>query len=321
MTMKESIALPGWIDSVYFRTIHVRYRVLNRGYIGNPGDRKIRAVLKAVLQSQSPCLDQRHMVCSRCPQRGSCVFFQLVVDQSEFMPYIVHIDDPAEWLGLTEPGKEQGFDIRVIGHKSRLADQIAGYLMRKPFFSFDAAGGERVWFELASVDHKYGGKEIRAGDLIEDYTKRCPWNGDEIPRLRIEFVTPVEIRQAGKIMGRPEDLTFDVFLKALHKRIGGLAKAYCGFEGRSIPSLEDLGVGNGLIRTDSDGIRFASLKPRAKDCPGEGKGPEYIGGFKGTLSFKGNLTPYLYLILLGEALHIGKKTTQGLGHYRIRGIN
>ena len=318
--MKESITSSGWINSIYFRTIHVRYRVLNRGYIGNPGDRKIRAVLKAILQSQSPCLDQRHMVCNRCLQRESCIFFQLVVDQSEFMPYIVHIGDPTEWLGLAEPGKEQGFDIRVIGHKSGLADQIAGYLMRKPFFSFDAVGEERVRFELASVDHRYGGKGIRVKDLIKDYTKRGLWNGDEISRLCIEFVTPVEIRQAGKIMGRPGDLTFDVFLKALYRRIGGLARAYCGFEGR-ITSLEDLGVANGLIRTDSDGIRFASLKPRTKDCPGEGKGPEYIGGFKGTLSFKGDLTPYLYLILLGEALHLGKKTTQGLGQYRIRGIN
>lgn len=320
MTMKESITLPGWINSIYFRTIHVRYRVLNRGYIGNPGDRKIRAVLKAILQSQSPCLDQRHMVCSRCPQKESCIFFQLVVDQSEFMPYIVHVDDPTEWLGLAGPGKEQGFDIRVIGHKSRLADQIAEYLMRKPFFSFDAVGKERIRFELASVDHKHEGKEIRVKDLIKDYTKRCLWNGDEISRLRIEFVTPVEIRQSGKIISRPGDLTFDVFLKALYRRIGGLARAYCGFEGH-IPSLEDLGVGDGLIRTNSDGIRFASLKPRTKDYRGKGKGPEYIGGFKGTLSFKGDLTPYLYLILLGEALHIGKKTTQGLGQYRIKGIS
>ena len=316
--MKEYIASSGWIDSVYFRAIHVRYRVLNRGYIGNPGDHKIRAVLKGILQSQSPCLDQRHMVCSKCPRREGCIFFQMVIDQSEFRPYIVHIVDPAEWLGLAEPGKEYGLEVYIIGHKSGLTDQIAGCLMRKPFFSFDAAGNDRVRFELASVDHKYGGKEIHVRDLIEDYIKRGLWNGDEISQLSIEFVTPVEIRRSGKIMGRPGDLTFDVFLKALYRRIGGLARAYCGLEG-PMPSLEDLGVGNGLIRTDSNGIRFVSLKPRTRDCLARGKGPEYIGGFKGTLSFKGDLTPYLYLILLGEALHIGKKTTQGLGQYRITG--
>ena len=216
--MKESIASSGWINSVYFRAIHVRYRALNRGYIGNPGDHKIRAVLKAILQSQSPCLDQRHMDCDRCPQREDCIFFQLVIDQSEFRPYIVHIEDPTEWLGLAEPGKEQGLDIRLIGHKSGLIDQIAGSLMRKPFFSFDAAGNERVRFELASVAHKYGGREIHVKDLIEDYIRRGLWNGDEISQLSIEFVTPVEIRRAGKIMGRPEDFTFDVFLKALYRR-------------------------------------------------------------------------------------------------------
>lgn len=48
---------------------------------------------------------------------------------------------------------------------------------------------------------------------------------------------------------------------------------------------------------------------------------EYIGGLKGTVSFDGDITPYFPLIVLGEALHIGNDTTQGLGRYRILEIN
>lgn len=309
-----------WINSIYFRIIQARYRVLNRGYIGNPAERKIRNVVKNIIQSQSPCLDRRHMVCRECSRKQDCLFFRLAVDQVEFGPYIVHVAEPEDWRGAMEPGKELNFDIRLIGRKSGLADQITECLRHKPFFSFDAAADERVRFELVSVDDMHGGGEISVEDLIEDYKSRSAWDGGAVSELRIEFVTPVEIRKKDRIIKNPDDMTFEVFLGALLERINGIARAHCGFEGKT-PSLEDVFAPEADVLTDNSGLSFTSRKPRRKGRRSENKSKEYFGGLKGAIRFTGDFTPYFPMILLGEALHIGKKTTQGLGHYVIKELN
>jgi hypothetical protein len=47
---------------------------------------------------------------------------------------------------------------------------------------------------------------------------------------------------------------------------------------------------------------------------------ENIQGFKGCVSFVGNLEACLPLIIAGEALRIGHHATQGMGSYRILDI-
>jgi CRISPR-associated endoribonuclease Cas6 len=41
-------------------------------------------------------------------------------------------------------------------------------------------------------------------------------------------------------------------------------------------------------------------------------------GFVGSVVFEGNLKPYLPLIKLGEYIHLGSKTSFGMGKYEIR---
>ena len=299
----------GWIDSVYFKTLHIRYSVLNRGYIGNPAGHKLRAVIKEIIQSRSPCIDQRHMVCSECSRKEDCIFFHLVVEQGEFGAYIVQVDDHLKWRGQMEPGMEQGLDIHLIGNKSGLAGQISECLRCKPFFSFDAAGNERVRFALVSVKDKHEGRKTGVKEIIEGYRNREKWDGGAVSGICIEFVTPVEIRRKGRIIDNPKDMTFNVYLSALIERIRGLAKVHCGFKGE-MPFFEDTASAGREMRTDSSALVFVSRKPR-------GKNKEFAGGLKGQLLFWGDLIPYFPMILLGEALHIGKKTTQGLGRYRI----
>ncbi len=42
-----------------------------------------------------------------------------------------------------------------------------------------------------------------------------------------------------------------------------------------------------------------------------------LGGFVGRITFEGDLTPFLPYIRIGEAVHVGKATSFGLGRYRI----
>jgi CRISPR/Cas system endoribonuclease Cas6 (RAMP superfamily) len=42
-----------------------------------------------------------------------------------------------------------------------------------------------------------------------------------------------------------------------------------------------------------------------------------LGGFTGTVTFEGELDPFISLFQIGEHLHIGKATSFGLGKYQI----
>ena len=42
-----------------------------------------------------------------------------------------------------------------------------------------------------------------------------------------------------------------------------------------------------------------------------------LGGFIGTISFKGDFKEFVPFILLGEYIHVGKGTSFGLGKYEI----
>jgi len=225
------------------------------------------------------------MVCSECSRKEDCIFFHFVVEHGEFGAYLVHVDDPAEWHGSMEPGTEHGLDLRLVGQRAGLIERIAECIKRKPLISLDAAGDKMIRFELVSCEDKYGGREIGVKEIIEDYNRRGLWDGSAVSGLRIEFVTPVEIRKKRKIIDNPEDMTFDVFLGALLERIKGLATAHCGFEGK-IPSFEDIASPDKQILTDYKSLVFVSRKPGRKGCPAEKKGKEYFGGLKGTLFFK-----------------------------------
>jgi hypothetical protein len=43
-----------------------------------------------------------------------------------------------------------------------------------------------------------------------------------------------------------------------------------------------------------------------------------LGGLVGTVTYAGDLTPFLPLLLAGEVLHAGKATAFGLGKYHMK---
>lgn len=311
-----------WIHSVYFRKLLVQYRALDKGYLADSPGRKLRAVLKGIVQGLSPCLDQRTMNCRVCPFKGRCYFLQLMVEDisKDYLPYVIDTKDTRGWQGLLAPGSEHSYEISLFGDKAELAEHMAGWIRRKPLISLKGKAGQSVRFELVSVGHADGGKVMRAEDLMEQYRNKGVFTRNHVRHLGIEFVTPLDVTFENKTITDPEELTFEVFLETVRRRIEGLATAHCGFEGE-IPSLDMLLRPDEQVETiRNPDFRFVNAKGK-KRCPDGRRTLEYIGGLKDRVSFVGNLAPHLPLVVLGEAVHIGKHTTQGLGKYRISSID
>ena len=129
-------------------------------------------------------------------------------------------------------------------------------------------------------------------------------------RIELEFLTPTSIKVAGRWTS---DLRFEHLIRDLLCRIRLLSYFHCG---------EDLDVdAPGLLKaadsvTHESHLRWFGSNRRSHEAGSSMP----VGGFVGSICFKGNLTPFLPFIYLGEYLHIGHHTTSGGGQYRLRGI-
>ena len=307
-----------WLNSIYFTDIEIRYIALNTGYLGHFAGRKFRAVLKSILQSQSPCLDQRDMNCASCLLKTKCPFFLL--NGSEFKPYLIQVNDgAANNNGAFVPGRECSFSLKLLGECSSKSEQITAEIKKKPLISIDGPGNKKLIFSLVSVVQNNGGHPVRLGDIVS--SDNCPWNQQSGPirQVTIEFTTPMAFKYKNKTLTEPNDFTFPVFMEAIIRRLGNIAKILCGFTGR-IPATDTILQETGDVAVIQwPGFRFVNNKANKayKIKSHGGKTEEYIGGLKGGLSLVGNLDPCFPLVAAASSLNIGRHTTQGMGHFQI----
>ena len=126
--------------------------------------------------------------------------------------------------------------------------------------------------------------------------------------ITVNFLTPARLQNKNRLTSK---INFEIFIRAIMRRYSWMSSLYCS----SLPALpfsdlvcvsrEQVEVGeSNLIWYDMERYSFRQ-KRNLK-----------MGGVKGTITFKGNLKPFLHLIKLAEYLHIGKGTAFGLGKYK-----
>lgn len=177
-------------------------------------------------------------------------------------------------------------------------------------------GPKRVPFLLASVREQGDGREVFRGDQarLED-----PGPGDEAERLQelpaggpvavLEFLTPLRLRQEGRMVDR---LEFPAFFKAAMRRLRALSYYHCGGEPR--PDLDRVfEAARGVRWVAEDAWRSCwrfSTRQRAGVT---------LGGVTGRLTLRGLQGEVWPVLRLAERLHVGKASSFGLGRFRIHG--
>ena len=128
-------------------------------------------------------------------------------------------------------------------------------------------------------------------------------------RIRIRFVTPVELKIAGQ-SGPPGE--FSTLFRRVSQRLRTIWKAQTGSD---IPSgtLRDLWSGSTTIQTIVSDLR-RDRRFRRSSRTGQS---HPIGGFRGSIDYSGELGPYLTWLRAAECTGIGRHTAWGNGEIAI----
>lgn len=111
-------------------------------------------------------------------------------------------------------------------------------------------------------------------------------------------------------------LEFHVLLRSLLRRLWLLGACHCGTLIRW--DAKQLIEQANTIKTEQSALEWREWERYST----RQKTSMLLGGFQGSITFAGDLQPFLPMLLLGTHVHVGKGATFGLGQYEIgRGRN
>jgi len=179
-------------------------------------------------------------------------------------------------------------------------------------------GRERGRFALLRVDQVRDGKT----QLIYEGASRTlyAWEPEPEPELvsgpganqdstvTLEFLTPLRLKEKGDLVTH---LTFPLLWERLRQRLTLLAAFYGNYDQK--PNLSYLSALAETVRLQENRLswydwqRYSSRQRELMK----------LGGLKGSITFRGDLRPFLPYLRLGELVNLGQGTTFGLGRYRL----
>ena len=179
-------------------------------------------------------------------------------------------------------------------------------------------GSVRGKFEIEAVEHLLPGADgaangISGGDAASDTIQGFPAGqlmspqSAPVDHLTLKLLTPLRLHGASR-----EAPTFHALMRSLLRRAAALASfdpAVGAQDEAETAAL--LGLAKGVQARESALTWFDW--ERASPSKGEWM---KLGGYVGSLGFAGEMAPFVPYLRLGEWVHVGGKTSFGLGKYR-----
>ena len=126
--------------------------------------------------------------------------------------------------------------------------------------------------------------------------------------LTISFLTPTRLTERGALLHTPR---FRPFVQRLFERLSALARAYCDSPlDLDFRGLLDLAESVELAHNGTRWVELESYSTRR-----HGRTP--MGGLVGSVTYSGDLRPFLPWLLWGQFTHVGKDAVKGNGWYQI----
>jgi len=238
-------------------------------------------------------------------------------------PHPFILDPPSVEARFFPPGKPFSLGLTLFGKS----------LHSLPYFIFaferlgrNGLGRQRVRCPLSNVTTTCLGKEwllyssdegtLQPGDVFEQNfvldlsTSSLSDNGSTPTKICLEFLTPFRVIFQEKLV--PE-LAFHIFIRSLLRRLAHLSYFHCGGNTEGVPFREWIELAQ-QVQTASHDLHWYDWERYSSRQDSHMR----LGGLVGTITFEGPLAPFLPLLQMGEVTHVGKGTSFGLGHYRLR---
>ena len=208
-------------------------------------------------------------------------------------------------------GELYHFELALFGQATKLIDQVLLALKRGESLGF---GSQRTPFKILSVA-SCTPTGLKAGILeytLLDFLSTAQAETASIEQeMALNLLTPLRIKSQNSVCRHGID-SLDLLIKQIQRRLVQLsefwvtdnAELFDDFYQQS-PIIRQAKITNHCYFEDWERYSFKTerLTP--------------FGGLKGQLSLLGDLAPLLSLLQIGELLHIGGKTTFGLGKYQL----
>lgn len=238
--------------------------------------------------------------------------YQILFEQHDAQqpkPYVIcpGLDHKTKW----QAGEIYHFELMLFGHAVSIVEEVLGAIKYGQKLGF---GPERVPFELLTVTSMMpNGKRLGiVPTLLSDWMIFDIYP-DTATELVIEFITPMRTKYKGQIVKAPvDDLNF--WCRQALRRLIQLSQfwvlddqgLFAAIYEQQLPIQVHASEKNGYFE---DWQRY-SLR-QEEQLP--------FGGVKGQISFYGNLGLAPLLMKMAQVLHIGSKTTFGLGKIEVIG--
>lgn len=127
-------------------------------------------------------------------------------------------------------------------------------------------------------------------------------------KVTVRFLTPTRVKYQGHYVSRPE---FHVLIRNILRRVSSLYYFHCGerweydYQG-TIERAKEVE----MARAETGWVDWGRYSKRQEM-------KMKLGGFMGEVSYRGELAPFMALLLLGQLVHVGKACVFGHGKYEI----
>lgn len=270
----------------------------------------------------------RHRDCSRCLLHSQCAYTYLcettppadaqVLRKLTALPRPFVLEPPL--AGRLPNPLSFSFGLVLIG---RAIEYLPYFVLAFLELGQRGLGKQRVKYQVEAVTAerpKGGIVPIYAAEdeVLHDaevaftaadlHARACRLHTSPPYHLTLHFLTPTRLKFAGHSVPCIE---FHHLIRALLRRLSSLCYFHCGTAWEV--DFRGLIAQAGEIRTARADLEWVPQRRYSHRQERMVK----IGGFVGSITFAGDLTPFFPLLVAGEWVHVGKGCVMGLGRYGI----
>ena len=316
--MNNKMKLPDWLAKLCHLTLSFRYRVDHDAEVNWFLGPEVRGSIGRQLKEEQGCYVDHDRDCQHCSsqRRRSCVYHLCFEHGGNRRKAFILKLDPV-YRGH-RPRFKRGdtfrFDLVLAGPLIRMAPSILESLSKTQLRLGDR-GFRPQMSDYGWLDRKQtfvSATRQTAFFPTSGYPFQYPEKQLPVNRITLHFLTPAEITlKHGRVIKEPHDLNFRLLLVRIMQRQRGLV----GEISTQVSSLESGGCWEeAFFLTAAEKVAHFSSQAHWQKILLRQQGKRRCGGLSGSITYQGELTPFMPFLEAAELFGVGKAVTLGLGH-------